>query len=128
MKILNWTRRGEKRMNHVKYSGHTLLKKELIFWNVSTQRKIEMKKFPMKMCILYTQFQMFLTGNNSTILCYPCYSWIFHFYNLVSILYPEKNYQLITRKLKLVNYKQKVMNWDCMNPQLSPIDTITEND
>ena len=45
MKISNWTGRGEKWMNHVKYSGHTLLKKELIFCNVSTRREIEMKKY-----------------------------------------------------------------------------------
>ena len=32
---------GEKWMNHLKYSGHTLQKKELIFCNVSTQPKIK---------------------------------------------------------------------------------------
>ena len=32
---------GEKWMNHLKYSGHTLQKKELIFCNVSTQPRIK---------------------------------------------------------------------------------------
>ena len=36
--------KGENWMNHVKYSGHTLQKKELIFFNVSTQPGIEMNK------------------------------------------------------------------------------------
>ena len=35
--------KGEKWMNHVKYSGHTLQKKELIFCNVFTQPTVEMK-------------------------------------------------------------------------------------
>ena len=57
--------KGEKWMNHVKYSGHTLQKKELIFFNVSTQPGIEMNKKPNKFILHLLR----VTLNNKTKFC-----------------------------------------------------------